>query len=93
MASCWSEDVISSFRLSGNVIPELSGMTRSYTSDFPQKGITVIISSHILSEIQQTADYIGIIAKGTVGFEGKLQEQQDLEALFMKVVAKGGNES
>lgn len=50
-------------------------------------------SSHILSEIQQTADYIGIIAKGTVGFEGKLQEQQDLEALFMKVVAKGGNES
>ena len=60
---------------------------------FPEKGITVIISSHILSEIQQTADYIGIIAKGTVGFEGKLQEQQDLEALFMKVVAKGGNES
>lgn len=59
----------------------------------PEKGITVIISSHILSEIQQTADYIGIIAKGTVGFEGKLQEQQDLEALFMKVVAKGGNES
>lgn len=53
----------------------------------------MIISSHILSEIQQTADYIGIIAKGTVGFEGKPQEQQDLEALFMKVVAKGGNES
>ena len=70
-------------------IQELRALIRS----FPQKGITVIISSHILSEIQQTADYIGIIAKGTVGFEGKLQEQQDLEALFMKVVAKGGNES
>ena len=66
---------------------------RALIQSFPQKGITVIISSHILSEIQQTADYIGIIAKGTVGFEGKLQEQQDLEALFMKVVAKGGNES
>lgn len=61
-------------------IQELRALIRS----FPQKGITVIISSHILSEIQQTADYIGIIAKGTVGFEGKLQEQQDLEALFMK---------
>ena len=70
-------------------IQELRALIRG----FPQKGITVIISSHILSEIQQTADYIGIIAKGTVGFEGKLQEQQDLEALFMKVVAKGGNES
>lgn len=70
-------------------IQELRALIRSFT----QKGITVIISSHILSEIQQTADYIGIIAKGTVGFEGKLQEQQDLEALFMKVVAKGGNES
>ena len=70
-------------------IQELRALIRS----FPKKGITVIISSHILSEIQQTADYIGIIAKGTVGFEGKLQEQQDLEALFMKVVAKGGNES
>lgn len=67
-------------------IQELRALIRS----FPQKGITVIISSHILSEIQQTADYIGIIAKGTVGFEGKLQEQQDLEALFMKVVAKEG---
>lgn len=69
-------------------IQELCALIRSF-----RKGITVIISSHILSEIQQTADYIGIIAKGTVGFEGKLQEQQDLEALFMNVVAKGGNES
>ena len=70
-------------------IQELRALIRS----FPQKGITVIISSHILSEIQQTADYIGIIAKRTVGFEGKLQEQQELEAVFMKVVAKGGYES
>ena len=36
-------------------IQELRALIRS----FPQKGITVIISSHILSEIQQTADYIG----------------------------------
>ena len=50
---------------------------RALIQSFPQKGITVIISSHILSEIQQTADYIGIIAKGTVGFEGKLQEHTD----------------
>ena len=50
------------------------------------------MSSHILSEIQQTADYIGIISEGKLGFEGKMEEQEDLEALFMEVVAKGREE-
>ncbi len=66
-------------------IQELRKLIRS----FPEKGITVIISSHILSEIQQTADYIGIISDGRLEFEGKVKEQEDLEALFMEVVAKG----
>lgn len=67
-------------------IQELRRLIRS----FPERGITVIISSHILSEIRQTADYIGIIADGRLGFEGKIQEQDDLEELFMRVAAKGG---
>lgn len=66
-------------------IQELRELIRS----FPQRGITVIISSHILGEIQQTADYIGIISEGKLGFEGKVEEQEDLEALFMEVVKKG----
>lgn len=66
-------------------IQELRKLIRS----FPEKGITVIISSHILSEIQQTANYIGIISDGRLGFEGKVDEQKDLEALFMEVAAKG----
>lgn len=69
-------------------IQELRELIRS----FPKKGITVILSSHILSEIQQTADYIGIISEGKLGFEGKMEEQEDLEALFMEVVAKGREE-
>ena len=44
-------------------IQELRALIRS----FPQKGITVIISSHILSEIQQTADYIRDHCKGNGG--------------------------
>lgn len=67
-------------------IQELRELIRS----FPEKGITVILSSHILSEIQQTADYIGIISDGQLGFEGKVDEQEDLEKLFMEVAAKGG---
>lgn len=62
---------------------------RELIRSFPKKGITVILSSHILSEIQQTADYIGIISGGRLGFEGKVEEQEDLEALFMEVATRG----
>lgn len=63
-------------------IEELRELIRS----FPQKGITVILSSHILSEVQQTADHIGIIANGVLGYEGQLHEGQNLEQLFMQVI-------
>ena len=64
-------------------IQELRHLIRS----FPDQGITVLVSSHILSEIQQTADYMGIIANGKLGYEGIVDESQDLEQLFMKIVA------
>ena len=63
-------------------IEELRELIRS----FPSKGITVILSSHILSEVQQTADHIGIIAGGALGSEQKLGETENLEQLFMDVV-------
>ena len=69
-------------------IQEMRRLIRS----FPEQGITVILSSHILGEIRQTADYIGILADGRLGYEGKTDEQADLEALFMEVAAKGGEE-
>lgn len=63
-------------------IEELRELIRS----FPEKGITVILSSHILSEVQQAADHIGIIANGVLGYEGQLQNGEDLEQLFMQVI-------
>ena len=63
-------------------IEELRELIRS----FPAKGITVILSSHILSEVQQTAGHIGIIAGGVPGYEGKLNANENLEQLFMDVV-------
>lgn len=65
-------------------IEELRELIRS----FPSKGITVILSSHILSEVQQTADHIGIIAGGVLGYEGELHAEQNLEQLFMDVVKR-----
>lgn len=61
---------------------------RELIRSFPKKGITVILSSHILSEVQQVADHIGIISDGVLGYSGKINPDEDLEALFMKVVEK-----
>ncbi len=48
---------------------------RSFPAEF---GVTVFLSSHLLSEVQQTASHIGIINNGRLLFQGSLK---DLEAL------------
>lgn len=53
-------------------IKDMRRLLRSLSED---QGITVLISSHILSEIQQLADVIGIID------QGKLLEETDIEAI------------
>lgn len=65
-------------------IEELRELIRS----FPAKGITVILSSHILSEVQQIADHVGIIASGVLGYENELRNGENLEQLFMDVVKR-----
>ncbi|MCB5099754.1 lantibiotic protection ABC transporter ATP-binding protein [Streptococcus mutans] len=61
---------------------------RELILSFPIQGITVIISSHILSEIQMTADHIGIISNGVLGYQEKIHQDEDLEKLFTEVVMK-----
>lgn len=62
---------------------------RELIKGFSQQGITVIISSHILSEIAQIADDIGIISHGRLGYEGA-NDGGDLEELFMKIIHEHG---
>ncbi|MBE6832155.1 lantibiotic protection ABC transporter ATP-binding protein [Faecalispora sporosphaeroides] len=59
---------------------------RELIRSFPEQGITVILSSHILSEVELIADHIGIIAGGVLGYEGKISPGENLESLFMEVV-------
>lgn len=66
------------------------GELRELIRSFPKQGITVILSSHILSEVEQIADHIGIIAGGALWHEGKIQAGDDLESLFLEVVRKAG---
>ena len=63
-------------------IEELRDLIRS----FPAQGITVILSSHILSEVQQIADHIGIITDVILGYEAPLIPDENLEELFMELV-------
>ncbi|PEE44005.1 ABC transporter ATP-binding protein [Bacillus pseudomycoides] len=58
------------------------------------KNMTIIISSHILSEIEHTADKIGIIVKGELKTEVTMKDVRDehpegLEELFLNIVTGG----
>ncbi len=59
---------------------------RELIRSLPAQGISVILSSHILSEVENTVDTIGIIANGQLGYQGELPENSAaLEKLFMDV--------
>jgi len=63
---------------------------RDLICSFPKRGITVLLSSHILSEVSQIVDNIGIISEGILKYQGKINPDENLEKLFMRVV-KGEN--
>ena len=62
---------------------------RDQVRGFAAAGTTVLVSSHILSEVQQMADSVGIIYRGRLAYEDRLRKDQDLEELFMGVCRKG----
>ena len=54
------------------------GEIRELIKSLPQKyGITVIISSHLLSEIEQIATSVGIIDNGKLLFQGSIDQLQE----------------
>lgn len=55
---------------------------------FPKQGITVILSSHNISEVEQVADYIGIICEGELKYQDIKNSEESLENLFLEVVKK-----
>lgn len=65
------------------------GELRRLIRSFPKQGMTVILSSHILSEVEQMADHIGILTGGVLGYSGKINPGEDLEHLFLEVVRGG----
>lgn len=67
-------------------IQEMRGMIRG----FQARGMTVILSSHILHEVEQLVTEIGIISGGQLRYQGALTPGVHLESLFMQVVSRQG---
>ncbi len=61
---------------------------RDLVKRFKIEGTTVIISSHILSEVEHVVDTVGIIYDGKLVYQEKLEKTQDLETLFTQIIRK-----
>lgn len=59
---------------------------RRLVRSFPKMGITVILSSHVLTEVAQVVDHVGIITEGHLCYQGPVRHDTDLEELFIQVV-------
>lgn len=55
---------------------------REMIESFKAKGMTIMISSHILSEVEHLADVIGFIYKGKIVLEKEYDGSENLEELF-----------
>ena len=71
---------------------------RELILSLPKKfDMTVLVSSHLLSEIDQIVDEVGILADGKMRFQGTLRElhqlnqQKNLEEIFLDLTGKGGS--
>lgn len=56
---------------------------RDLIKSFPKLGITVIVSSHNLNEIQHMTNFVGILNEGTLKYEGEIPKDTDLEDFFL----------
>jgi ABC-2 type transport system ATP-binding protein len=62
---------------------------RGLLRDLAHQGRTILISSHVLSEVAQTVDQVVIINQGRLRFAGPLEDLGDLEASFLRLTDAG----
>ena len=80
--------------------PEGIKWIRSFLRELAREGRTILVSSHLLSEVQQSVDQVVIISHGALVYEGGLAglesgprvlvDAQDRAALEAAVIAEGG---
>lgn len=50
---------------------------RTLVRSLPSQGVTVFLSSHLLSEVEQIASHVAIVSKGEMQFEGTLDDLRE----------------
>jgi len=50
-----------------------------------EEGVTVLVSSHLLAELESVATWIGVLARGRLRFQGPLEELKAREAGVVRV--------
>ena len=61
------------------VDPAGSREIRDLILDLKKRGITVLLSSHLLAQVQEICDRVGILAHGTLVREGRVQDLLSIE--------------
>jgi ABC-2 type transport system ATP-binding protein len=74
------------------VDPAGSREIRDLIMDLKRRGITVLLSSHLLAQAQEICDRIGILADGVLVREGRLQELIAIENQTELVIADASDE-
>src|SRR5213079_3121680 len=69
------------------VDPAGSRQIRDLIVDLKRRGITVLLSSHLLAQVQEICDRIGILANGVLVREGRLEELIAIENQTELVIA------
>lgn len=68
-------------------IHQVRGLLKGLSVDY---GVTVLVSSHILSEVESVADTVGVLAGGRLVEELSMRELRERSASFVEVLAKDG---
>ncbi len=71
--------------LDPNGIIELRQLIRNLNKQY---GMTILISSHILAEVEKTVSHVGIIYKGKMLFQGSLAELHSFQQKDAKLIIK-----
>jgi len=74
--------------LDPNGIKEIRDLLKKLNT---QQGITIIISSHLLSEVEKLVTHVGIISKGSMVFQGTLKELKDKQKLTSGLILETNN--